>query len=67
MNNCTMCGISIPAGQKFCSMCYGDVGYGRDGYYQAWMDKQWEIQQEREHRERMEQELEMIKERPDCH
>ena len=30
-NFCNSCGISIPDGQSFCSMCYGDPAYGRDG------------------------------------
>jgi hypothetical protein len=33
-NYCKSCGIQIPDGQNFCSMCYGDVHYGRDGYYE---------------------------------
>lgn len=48
--NCTSCGSPIPDGQgKSCSMCYGDPSYGRDGYYQQWLDAQEEqarIQQE---------------------
>ena len=31
MPNCIMCGLPIPEGQKVCSMCYGDIDYGRDG------------------------------------
>ena len=23
-------------------MCYGDPGHGRDGYYQAWLDREAE-------------------------
>lgn len=38
---CTSCGLPIPEGQgKSCSMCYGDIGHGRDGYYQQWADEQ---------------------------
>lgn len=34
---CTSCGSPIPDGQgKSCSMCYGDIAYGRDGYYEQW-------------------------------
>lgn len=22
-----------------CSMCYGDPGHGKDGYYQRWLDE----------------------------
>lgn len=45
MPYCTSCGSTIPTGQgKSCSMCYGDVGYGRDGYYKEWLRKQWEYE-----------------------
>jgi hypothetical protein len=37
MNNCKSCGVSIPEGQKFCSMCYGDPSYGKDGYYEDYL------------------------------
>ncbi len=31
---CKSCGAPIPSGQRgLCSMCVGDVDYGRDGYY----------------------------------
>jgi primosomal protein N' len=34
-NYCSSCGSPIPEGQgRSCSMCYGDVNYGRDGYYE---------------------------------
>lgn len=37
MPNCTSCGSSIPEGQgKSCSMCYGDIAHGTDGYYEDW-------------------------------
>ena len=39
-NSCSSCGISIPDGQKFCSMCYGDPSYGRDGYYENYLREQ---------------------------
>lgn len=38
MNNCKMCGIIIPKGQELCSMCFGDIGYGNDGYYESYMN-----------------------------
>ena len=38
-NYCVMCGSPIPDGQNCCSMCYGDPGYGRDGYYQEWLEE----------------------------
>lgn len=35
---CSSCGSPIPDGQgRSCSMCYGDVSYGRDGYYEDWL------------------------------
>ena len=46
MNNCCMCGASIPEGQRICSMCYGDVDHGRDGYYEEYM-RSHEPEQER--------------------
>lgn len=39
MNSCVMCGASIPEGQKICSMCYGDVGYGEDGHYRRYLEE----------------------------
>ena len=41
MPNCSSCGSAIPEGQgKSCSMCYGDIDYGHDGYYREWADDQ---------------------------
>lgn len=41
MKHCTSCGSPIPNGQgKSCSMCYGDPAWGRDGYYQHYLDEQ---------------------------
>ena len=40
MNNCTQCGSQIPSPQRVCSMCYGDIDYGKDGYYREWAEKQ---------------------------
>jgi predicted nucleic acid-binding Zn ribbon protein len=36
MNYCGSCGVPIPDGQGYCSMCVGDINYGRDGYYEQW-------------------------------
>lgn len=45
---CTSCGSPIPDGQgNSCSMCYGDIAHGTDGYYQQWAEER-----EREHDER---------------
>jgi len=45
-NYCKSCGVSIPNGQSVCSMCYGDVDYGRDGYYRRWAEAQQKRQEE---------------------
>lgn len=39
-DSCTSCGVSVPEGQRSCSMCYGDPYYGRDGYYLAFLEEQ---------------------------
>lgn len=55
MEHCTSCGMPIPDGQgKSCSMCYGDIAHGKDGYYREWAERQRE---EEEHR-KQEQEQE---------
>lgn len=51
-NYCKMCGIEIPNGQKFCSMCYGDPYYGKDGYYLQMLNDEWEREQRRQQEER---------------
>jgi len=57
MPHCTSCGSEIPEGQgRSCSMCYGDIGHGRDGYYQAWAEEQDRQMAERAHD--LEQEIE---------
>lgn len=39
MPYCTSCGSEIPDGQgNSCSMCYGDVAWGTDGYYLEFME-----------------------------
>ena len=48
MNYCTSCGSPIPDGQgKSCSMCYGDIDHGKDGYYRQWAEDFEERQEER--------------------
>ena len=37
MAYCVNCGSQIPDGQMTCSMCYGDVAHGEDGYYMEWL------------------------------
>ena len=51
MPNCSMCGLPIPKGQRVCSMCYGDIDYGRDGYYRRYMES-WEEHEAQKHQER---------------
>jgi len=48
MSNCSQCGISIPNGQRTCSMCYGDPNHGSDGYYNDWIREQERQEQERQ-------------------
>ena len=39
MASCTSCGSWIPDDQgSSCSMCYGDVDHGHDGYYLEYMN-----------------------------
>jgi len=47
MANCTCCGLPVPDGQKVCSICYGDIDYGRDGYYRQWIEEQERQEEER--------------------
>ena len=57
MANCVMCGSPLPddQGSTTCSMCYGDVDHGKDGYYREYME-QWAREAEREREQ----------EEPDC-
>jgi len=48
MNHCSMCGNQIPEGQNVCSMCYGDIAYGNDGYYEEWAKSQTQEEQREE-------------------
>lgn len=49
MPYCSSCGSEIPEGQgRCCSMCYGDIAYGRDGYYQEWAEQQERAFEQRE-------------------
>ncbi len=45
---CTSCGLPIPNGQgNSCSMCYGDIDYGHDGYArEEWERSQREYEQQ---------------------
>lgn len=46
MNYCSDCGSPIPDDQHVCSMCYGDIDYGHDGYYRQWAEQQDANQEE---------------------
>ena len=49
---CSSCGSPIPDGQgSSCSMCYGDPSYGRDGYYQQWLEDAARQQAEQQQQE----------------
>ena len=48
MNQCKSCGISIPDGQRICSMCYGDPWYGRDGHALRELEREEMRRQENE-------------------
>lgn len=53
VSNCVQCGSEIPDGQRTCSMCYGDIAHGKDGYYEQWALEQ--LRQEEESRQLAEQ------------
>ena len=50
MKYCINCGSPIPddQGSRTCSMCYGDVGHGKDGYYRDWLEQQEQQRQQPE-------------------
>lgn len=53
MPYCSSCGRPIPEGQgKSCSMCYGDIYYGRDGYAMQEFEQQEEQRQRKQEEER---------------
>jgi len=57
MNHCSQCGVRIPDGQSFCSMCYGDMDYGKDGIYRKWAEEQSRKREtEQEHEQENERE-----------
>lgn len=51
-NHCVQCGSVIPDNQRTCSMCYGDIEHGTDGYYREWAEEQ--NRQEEEQQEEQE-------------
>jgi predicted nucleic acid-binding Zn ribbon protein len=50
MASCVMCGSPIPddQGSRTCSMCYGDIDHGKDGYYREAMEREAEESRQRE-------------------
>ena len=41
-HSCVSCGAPLPESHRHrtCSMCYGDINYGTDGYYRDWVEHQ---------------------------
>ena len=41
MKYCVQCGSPLPVdqGSTTCSMCYGDVDHGKDGYYREYLER----------------------------
>jgi len=39
--SCSSCGAPLPDSHNHstCSMCYGDLDYGTDGYYREYMEE----------------------------
>jgi len=59
MANCTSCGLPVPDGQSICSMCYGDIDYGNDGYYRQAVEESLRRQDQEEYnRQQAQQEKE---------
>jgi hypothetical protein len=45
---CVCCGSPVPGDQNTCSMCYGDIDHGTDGYYRRWVEEETDRQHQRE-------------------
>jgi hypothetical protein len=47
---CIGCGAPLPGSHPYrsCSMCFGDLDYGTDGYYRAWLEDSIWLEQEQE-------------------
>jgi len=58
MKYCIDCGSSLPDSHNFrtCSMCYGDINHGTDGYYRQWAEEQNRQDEIRAEEERMQSE-----------
>ena len=58
MPYCSSCGRPIPEGQgNSCSMCYGDIAHGKDGYYQQWAEEQEQERLFREQQDEIERQM----------
>ncbi len=64
MASCVMCGSPIPddQGSRTCSLCYGDIDHGKDGYYRRELERQAEEEFERQQAEREQERYEPIEE-----
>ncbi len=62
MGSCTSCGSSIPDDQGgSCSMCYGDIAHGSDGYYEQWaMQEDQKAEDQRNAENQMEQDEKFV-------
>lgn len=51
--SCVCCGSFLPDSHnhKTCSMCYGDIDYGTDGYYREYMERCQQEQAEQQQQE----------------
>lgn len=58
MASCTSCGSYIPdnQGSGSCSMCYGDIDHGKDGYYRAMLEREAEEQAHQRYQEQQKRE-----------
>jgi hypothetical protein len=53
---CVMCAAPIPQdqGSNSCSMCYGDIEHGKDGYYRQQLEREYQQQLEEASNQRQE-------------
>ena len=58
MKYCTSCGSRIPdnQGSNSCSMCYGDIDHGKDGYYRREVEDYYRRQEEQRQEEALREE-----------
>lgn len=61
MATCSSCGLEIPDGQgSSCSMCYGDIAHGTDGYYRQWVGRMERKQMEEMKMDETDKEFELV-------